>query len=109
MQKSWMFMISQHKIKVTNSWFTGLKLFIDDELKDKNTHFFSAGKMSLLSAQVANVGIVEICPKSSLISTEIDAYFIENNEEKGVKRTRKVFSSHQRLSLKEQRLNKELG
>jgi len=109
MHKSWLFMLSEHKIKVSNSWFTGLKLYIDDELKDKNKHLFSAGNMPLLSANIAGAGLIEICPKSSFFSTEIDAYFIENNEEAGVKQIRKVFSSYQRLSLKEQRLIKELG
>jgi hypothetical protein len=38
----------EHKVEVTNSWFTGAKLYIDDNLVDRNYGIFALNKNKTL-------------------------------------------------------------
>ncbi len=107
MRKEWTFMVNEHMIKVVNTWFSGIKLYVDGDLRDFDSSFFSMGRTALLSANLDEKGILEVNPKSDLLTVEIDAYLINNplGNKKGD--TQCVFSSYKRLSLKEQRLAKE--
>lgn len=98
MRKEFEFTVKNHRIKIVNSWFTGAKLYVDGHFCDKDYSLFAFGNKPLLSANLAEFGILEIFPKSALISVEIDAFLINHNEKQH------VFSSHKRLSLKEKRL-----
>ena len=98
MRKEFQFRVKGHDIKVVNSWVRGLKLYVDGDLRDQDSSvLFANGTVALLSANLEEFGILEICPISALISIEIDAYLISNNSKQY------VFSSHKRLSLTEQR------
>lgn len=98
MRKEFEFTVKDHKIKIVNSWTRGAKLYIDGEYRDQDSTFFANGKIALLSANLAEFGILEVYPLSGLISVEMDAFLIYNNEKQH------VYSSHKRLNLKEQRL-----
>jgi hypothetical protein len=97
MRKEFEFTVKDHKVKIVNSWTLGAKLYIDGECRDQDSTVFASGKIALLSANLG-FGILEIFPVSGLISTEIDAFLINNSERQH------VYSSHKRLSLREQRL-----
>ena len=97
MRKEWKFNVKNHVVKIVNTWFSGVKLYIDGDLRDTDASFHANGKTVLLSANLSEHGILEISPKSKLISVEIDAHLIVNNV------SHVVFSSHKRLSLTEQR------
>ena len=56
-------------------------------------HFF-------LSAKLADLSVLEIFPISALISVEMDAFLITDDERL------QVYSSHKRLNLTQQRLAK---
>jgi len=98
MKKLFEFTVKSNKIKIVNSWFSGIKLYVNGNLRDTDKTLFTLSQNTLLSASIDGVGIVEIKPLSGLISTEIDAYLIEKTEK------HHVYSSHKRLSLKQQRL-----
>lgn len=97
MRKEFTFSVKDHTIRVVNSWRQGLKLYVDGDFRDQDTGFIATGKTAMLSANLGELGILEIFPLSGFFSVEIDAYLILD----GAKQ--KVFSSHKRLSLKEQR------
>ncbi|GAA0812470.1 hypothetical protein KO495_00610 [Colwellia sp. D2M02] len=99
MRKEFTFTVKGHKVKITNSWFHGAKLYINGDFKDFDKSFTANGKVALLSASLGEYGILEIYP-SSLFTVEMDAYLTKGDEH------RRVFSSHKRLNLKEQRLAK---
>lgn len=101
MRKIFEFTIKSNKIKVANSWSGGIKLYVNGDCKDFDSSLFCNEKTALLSAQIKDHGILEIFPKSGLISVEMDAFLVTDNE-----RTH-VYSSDSRLSLKQQRLAKE--
>jgi hypothetical protein len=96
MRKEFEFNVKNHKIKVTNSWFYGIKLYVDGDFRDFDKSLSANGKVALLSANLGQFGIVEIFP-AALFTVEIDAYLIVDEKKQH------VFSSHQRLSLTEQR------
>ncbi|QYJ99425.1 hypothetical protein K0J45_09620 [Shewanella alkalitolerans] len=98
MRKVFEFTVKNHKVKIVNSWSRGAKLYIDGECRDHDSTFFANGKIALLSANLGEFGILEVFPLSGLISVEMDVFLINNNDKQH------VFSSHKRLSLKEQRL-----
>ncbi len=100
MRKEFEFTIKDHKIKIVNSWSRGAKLYIDGECRDQDSSFLANGKMALLSANLGKFGILEVYPISALISVEMDAFLIKDNNKQH------VYSSHKRLSLTEQRLAK---
>jgi len=100
MRKEFEFTFKEHKIKIVNSWSRGVKLYIDGEFRDQDSSFFANGKTTLLSANLDEYGILEIVPMSALISVEMDAFLVKNNEKQ------QIYSSHGRLSLTEQRLAK---
>lgn len=97
MKKEFTFTVKGHHISIINSWFHGAKLYVDGDLRDVDSSLIATGKTALLSANLGELGILEVFP-SALISVEMDAYV-----SKGDDRAR-VYSSHQRLNLKEQRL-----
>jgi len=96
MRKEFEFNVKGHKVKITNSWLHGAKLYVDGELRDFDKSFTANGKVALLSANLGEFGILEIYP-SAFFTVEMDAYLIKNNSKQY------VFSSHKRLSLAEQR------
>lgn len=100
MRKKFEFTVKNHKVKIINSWIGGAKLYIDGERRDHDFTFLSSGKNALLSANLGDYGVLEVFPKSALISVEMDAFLVNQN----VKQP--VYSSHKRLNLKEQRLAK---
>lgn len=100
MRKEFEFTVKNHKVKIVNSWIRGAKLYIDGECRDQDTSFFANGNTVLLSANLGELGILEIFPRSALISVEMDAFLIKENEKQ------RVYSSKERLSLAEQRLAK---
>ena len=100
MRKEFEFTIKDHKIKIVNTWSRGAKLYIDGEFRDQDSSFLANGKTALLSANLGKLGILEIFPVSALISVEMDAFLVKNNE------NQHIYSSHKRLSLTEQRLAK---
>ncbi|WP_019027741.1 hypothetical protein [Colwellia piezophila] len=98
MRKEFQFRVKNHTIKIVNTWIRGVKLYVDGDLRDHDTSFWANGKVALLCANLGEYGILEIYPRSGLVSVEMDAYLILNNSKQY------VFSSHQRLSLTEQRM-----
>ena len=97
MRKEFKFNVKNHKIKVTNSWFHGAKLYVDGDFRDFDKSLSANGKVALLSANMGELGILEIFPVA-LFTVEIDAYLVFDNTKQY------VFSSHKRLSLTEQRI-----
>lgn len=100
MRKIFEFAVKSHRVKITNSWFSGAKLYIDGELRDSDTTFFAFGKKTLLSAALGELGVLEIKPLSTVFTVEMDAFLVRGTS------TQLVYSSHRRLSLSEQRLVK---
>jgi len=100
MRKEFEFTIKNHKIKIVNSWTRGAKLYIDGEFRDQDSSFLANGKTALLSANLGKFGTLEVFPMSALISVEMDAFLINNNEKQH------IYSSDKRLSLTEKRLAK---
>lgn len=76
MRKEFEFTVKGHKIKIVNSWFGDAKLYVDGDFRDQNSTFIANGKTALLSAKLADLGILEIFPISALISVEMDAFLI---------------------------------
>ena len=75
MRKEFEFTVKCYQVKVINSWIGGMKLYIDGECRDSDSTWLASGKLALLSASLGEYGVLEIFPKSALISVEIDAYF----------------------------------
>jgi len=100
MRKEFEFTVKGHKIKIVNSWFGGAILYVDGDFRDQDSTFIANGKTALLSAKLADFGILEIFPISALISVEMDAFLITDGERL------QVYSSHKRLTLAQQRLAK---
>lgn len=100
MRKEFEFTVKGHKIKIVNSWFGGAILYVDGDFRDQDSTFITNGKTALLSAKLADFGILEIFPISALISVEMDAFLITDDERL------QVYSSHKRLTLAQQRLAK---
>lgn len=88
MSESWSFTAISHKIKVTNSWFFGVKLYVDGKLRDKDTSFLDFGEEAL-TAVLEHGRVLEVVPKPGLVSVQMDAYLIEEEHR------RLVFSSYQ--------------
>lgn len=100
MRKEFEFTVRGHKVRIVNSWIRGAKLYIDGECRDRDSTLLASGKSALMSASLGERGILEIFPKSALFSVEMDA-FLTNG-----KGRLHVYSSHKRLTLKEQTLAK---
>lgn len=98
MLKEFSFKIQDTKIRIVNTWFHGVKLYVNGEYRDYNNQFFILSKQVLLSANLGDLGVLEIEVKPGLISMELDAYL-----EQGRERLH-IYSSHDRISLKAQRL-----
>ena len=100
MRKEFEFTVKGHKIKIVNSWFNGAKLYVDGDYRDQDSTFIANGKTALLSAKLADLGVLEVFPISALIFVEMDAFLITDDERL------QVYSSHKRLNLTQQRLAK---
>ncbi|ARD42926.1 hypothetical protein [Colwellia sp. PAMC 21821] len=100
MRKEFEFTVKDHNVKIVNTWARGIKLYIDGDCRDQDTSFFANGRTALLSAKLGELGILEVFPKSALISVEIEVFLIKGNEKQ------RVYSSQKRLNLTEQRLAK---
>jgi|AntRauMFilla1563_2_1112583.scaffolds.fasta_scaffold15982_2 hypothetical protein len=98
MRKEFLFNVDKHRILVVNTWIRGMKLYVDGDLRDHDSSFLPSGKAAMLSASLGDTGILEINPRSSLMSVELDAYLICENVKDH------IFSSRQRLSLKQRRI-----
>ena len=96
--KEFSFKIQDTKIRIVNTWFSGIKLYVNGEYRDYNNQFFILSKQVLLSANLGDLGILEIEVKSGLSSMEFDAYLDQGHERLH------IYSSHERISLKAQRL-----
>ncbi|MDU0112598.1 hypothetical protein RT723_06185 [Psychrosphaera aquimarina] len=99
MLKEFRFVIQNHKIKIVNRWLDGMKLYIDGECRDQSKKLLALSNQTLLSANLGELGILEIVPSSSLFSVELDAYLLDSKEQK-----LHVYSSHDRIPLKSKRL-----
>ena len=44
MRKEFEFTVKGHKVKIVNSWFGGVKLYVDGDLRDKDSTFIANGK-----------------------------------------------------------------
>ena len=97
MRKEFQFNVKNHSIKIVNTWTRGAKLYVDGDFRDQDSSFIANCKVALLSASLGDHGILEVYPKSALISVEMDVFLNLNNSKQH------VFSSHKRLSLTEQR------
>ncbi len=98
MQKTFEFIVKGHQIRITNSWLYGAKLYVDGDFRDQDKTFLAFGSEPLLSASLGEKGILEIYPLSALVSVEMDAYLTKDRSKQH------VYSSHKRLTLREQRL-----
>jgi hypothetical protein len=98
MRKSFEFTVKSNKIIIINYWFGGIKLYVNGDLRECNKTLFAFGNKALLSANLEDIGTLEIKPLSGLISVEIDAYLVKADD------IHHVYSSHKRLSLKQKRL-----
>lgn len=96
MRKTWNFEVKGHVIKVVNSWLHGMKLYVDGDLRDHDRSFFASGTEVMLSARLAELGVLEIEPRS-LVTVEIEVYLAKDGQRQ------LVFSSTKRLSLSQQR------
>lgn len=99
MLKEFRFVIQNHKIKIVNRWLDGLKLYIDGECRDQSKKLLALSNQTLLSANLGELGILEIVSSWSLFSVELDAYLLDSKEEK-----LHVYSSNARIPLKSKRL-----
>ncbi|WP_166377450.1 hypothetical protein [Pseudoalteromonas sp. Z9A4] len=98
MRKSIEFTVKSIKVKIINSWFSGTKLYVNGDLRDTDKTLLAFRNNTLLSANLGELGVLEIKPLSGLITTEMDAYLVNDTN------IQHVYSSHKRLSLKEQRV-----
>jgi hypothetical protein len=96
MRKTWNFEVKRHSIKVVNSWLHGMKLYVDGDFRDRDRSFFVFGGEVMLSANLSEVGVIEIEPRS-FVTVEIDVYLSKDGKRQ------LVFSSTKRLSLSQQR------
>lgn len=106
MKKEWIFIVNSQEVTVVNTWLFGIKLYINGELKDKDFSFFTWGNTAILSAQIKDGHVLEICPRPDLLSLEIDAYLVSNADISQSESTRHVYSSYRSLRLKRQRFAK---
>ncbi|MDA8622344.1 hypothetical protein N9L48_06830 [Psychrosphaera sp.] len=97
--KEFVFSVKGKEIRVCNSWFRGLKLYVDGDFRDQDKTMLAVSDKALLSANIADGVILEIVPVSAAFSVEMDAYLREG------KTKTLVYSSYQRLSLKEKRVS----
>ena len=80
MRKVFEFIVNGHKVKIVNSWLRGAKLYVDGDFRDQDSSLLATGGEALLSAKLADFGILEIFPKSALVSVEMDAFLITGDE-----------------------------
>ncbi|MBB1379138.1 hypothetical protein [Pseudoalteromonas sp. SR43-2] len=97
MRKSFEFTVKSIKVKIINTWFSGAKLYVNGDLRDTDKTLLAIRNNTLLSASLGELGVLEIKPLSGLITVEMDAYLVNGTN------IQHVYSSHKRLSLKEQR------
>ncbi len=83
MSESWRFTTKSHEVKVTNSWFFGVKLYVDGKLRDKDTSFLDFGQEALI-APLENGTVLEVVPKPGLVSVQLDAYLVDGTQRKWV-------------------------
>ncbi|MGB0892885.1 MAG: hypothetical protein ACPGUD_00630 [Parashewanella sp.] len=92
MRKTFAFNIQGHNVTITNSWFSGAKLYVDGNLRDTDKTMVAKGNKSLLSANLGDAGFLQIKPLSKLLSVEMDAYLVNGNN------SQHIYSSHKQLS-----------
>lgn len=96
MRKTWSFKVKGHAVKIVNTWFHGMKLYIDGDLRDHDRSFLAFGKEVLMSANLGDEGVLEVKPRA-FFTVEVDVFLSNGNENLA------VFSSTNRLSLSQQR------
>ncbi|GGW64024.1 hypothetical protein [Alishewanella tabrizica] len=96
MRKTWNFEVKGHSIKVVNTWFHGAKLYVDGEFRDHDDSYFAFGGEVMLSANLGDLGVIEIEPRA-FFTVEIDVFLTKEGNRQP------VFSSRNRLSLSQQR------
>lgn len=101
MAKEFNFVIKEHKVKVINHWFNGIKLYIDGECRDQSKTLFNIGNKTLLSANLGELGVLEIVPNLDFFFLGLDAYLSDTNNQR-----LHIYSSHGRIPLKAKRLFK---
>jgi len=69
MNSEWIADYDGNKIRVTNSWITGEKLFVNDELQDEQLNFTASN----LTGNVRNINGEKV-----LIKTNISGFFTSN-------------------------------
>lgn len=93
MRKEFEFTVKGHKVKIVNTWVRGAKLYIDGECRDRDSTLLANGKSVLMSASLGELGILEIFPKSALLSVEMDAFLTSRNGKQHVYSSRKKLES----------------
>ncbi|GGO71567.1 hypothetical protein [Bowmanella pacifica] len=96
MNKEWNLTLNDQLIRITNSWFHGMKLYINGELKDHDRRLFALGNLVTLSAKLDDGSVLEVEPKA-IFTVEIKVYLTKDSERSA------VFSSSDRLPLSQQR------
>ncbi|SHG93037.1 hypothetical protein [Ferrimonas marina] len=94
MKKRFEFAVGIHQITIINSWFRGVKLFVDGELIDSDNTLLAREGRTLLSARLGELGTLEVKPLSALVSVEMDAYLNDG------KQLHHIYSSHQCIDNK---------
>jgi len=64
MRKEWKFNANNHANRVANSWFGGIKLYVDGDCRDTDTSFLVFAKTVLLSARLHDGDVLEISVES---------------------------------------------
>jgi hypothetical protein len=68
--KEWTAEAKGHKIRVVNTWTGGTKLYIDEDLRDKNDTLVALRRRRWLSAP-----LVRDAPESGLVEVYLRAWF----------------------------------
>ncbi|MDE3273603.1 hypothetical protein [Pseudoalteromonas sp. G4] len=102
MYSEWKFQLAQHEVRITNNWFTGLKLYVDGQLKGKNRLPIALGTHAFIKAELENLGTLEVIP-FALFTVEVSVKLTTDAE------SLLVYSSHERVSLSTKRYINQLN
>ncbi|RLV57988.1 hypothetical protein D5018_19605 [Parashewanella curva] len=92
MRKTFEFEVKGHNVKITNSWFSGAKLYVNGDLKDTDKTRVARGDVALLATNLGEAGFLQIKPLSTPFTVEMDAYLVVGNN------SEHVYSSHKQLN-----------
>ncbi|MEI4548140.1 hypothetical protein [Pseudoalteromonas spongiae] len=96
--KEWKFNLKHHQIHIIYHWHNGMKLYVDGDLRDFSELNLSFRDDVLLRANLSEIGIIDVTPSWSLLSLEVTVQ-LSQAADRFI-----VYSSHERVSLRAQRL-----